>query len=71
MKRWTIHAPSSSLYEEAPDGEWVSWQEVEPLVEALRAVQHAHSRAFIELSPALERNIADLIGLHPRDGGEP
>lgn len=39
------------------------------LVTALRDVQLAHSRALIELPPELERDIIELIGPHPRDGG--
>jgi hypothetical protein len=39
-------------------------------VEALRDVQLLHSRALIELPPALDRDIIELIGPHPRDGEE-
>jgi hypothetical protein len=38
------------------------------LVALLRDVQYEHSRALIELSPALEASIIDAIGRHPRDG---
>jgi hypothetical protein len=32
MKRWTIDAPSSSQYEEHPEGEWVRFEDVEALL---------------------------------------
>lgn len=57
-----------SLLEECPEGGWVRWGDVCLLEEALRAVQYAHSRALIELPPALEGVIIELIGRHPRDG---
>jgi hypothetical protein len=40
------------------------------LLGLLRDVQLEHSRALIELSPALEASIIEAIGRHPRDGEE-
>ncbi len=39
------------------------------MADALREVQLLHSRALLELPPALEQEIIALIGPHPRDGG--
>lgn len=36
MKRYNIHAPANSQYEEAPDGEWVEYEEVSAELERLR-----------------------------------
>ena len=35
MKRWTIHAPSSSQYEEDPVGEWVEFDDVKAKLDRL------------------------------------